>query len=755
MAKSNKIWILDLIEKILLEEKKILSSKELYDIAIQKYSDEISQFSSKEMLQTFSWMLSRDIKKEKSKFYREKVDNIYKYWLKTNSQIKFFHNDKINQIIDLYDDNLLELNNKSQYSSIKSIETKNNLIKFDDNNIYFQFLNALNTDEITIVPTWTTYDDNIKHKIYFCPKSYWEIKTVYIGFYYDGKITWYWEFELLSEDKIEEYSKNILESKYDLKDHYLFKLKYYKELNIVYSPVRWRKKTSIWELVNIKKDSIEKFTKYLNSKKIKFSEYKNWEVKVLENEEASLIWIDVDDYNTKIIIWFLKHVYGFVFWIKIKTEIINNINYKIDSQDLYNILISLVTSNFLIFSWPSGTWKSSIVRELSEYINSFNIEKNQIIWYKKIPIKSNFSDETSLLWYWNSLLSKYEWTETLEFLIESYQNQDKPYFLLLDEMNLSRIENYFSDFLARLDELKDNEESSEIFLFETQIDNLSKILSIINLVKRYNLDDNFIESDIKDFKNIEIKYKKNDDEKLNDIPDKVTINWVDYFFDSNNKIIDKSFNFKFLIKLSKNLKVIWTINEDETTQSLSNKVLDRSQFINFEIWDLFWKRNEYFDLPKSQVDLIDYEYQDYNIIHVDKIFDEKVHNHKTNTNEQISEILNKVNKLIIKINQNESIAYRVIWDIWNYLKEFTNFYDNWKNNKVQEAFDYQVAQKVLTKLKTFNLNNDTQKDAFREIWEIFWFETDQKKDVEIMKWFANYPKTLKFYNSLYSNLLDE
>jgi len=32
------------------------------------------------------------------------------------------------------------------------------------------------------------------------------------------------------------------------------------------------------------------------------------------------------------------------------------------------------------------------------------------------------------------------------------KNQDIPYFLLLYEMNLSKIENYFSDFLAGIDE---------------------------------------------------------------------------------------------------------------------------------------------------------------------------------------------------------------------------------------------------------------------------------------------------------------
>jgi len=42
------------------------------------------------------------------------------------------------------------------------------------------------------------------------------------------------------------------------------------------------------------------------------------------------------------------------------------------------------------------------------------------------------------------------------------------YFLLLDEMNLSKVENYFSTFLSEIDKLKQSEES-KITLFETQI----------------------------------------------------------------------------------------------------------------------------------------------------------------------------------------------------------------------------------------------------------------------------------------------
>ena len=36
----------------------------------------------------------------------------------------------------------------------------------------------------------------------------------------------------------------------------------------------------------------------------------------------------------------------------------------------------------------------------------------------------------------------------LDLIIEANKNQDKPYFLILDEMNLSHVERYFADFLS-------------------------------------------------------------------------------------------------------------------------------------------------------------------------------------------------------------------------------------------------------------------------------------------------------------------
>jgi hypothetical protein len=65
-----------------------------------------------------------------------------------------------------------------------------------------------------------------------------------------------------------------------------------------------------------------------------------------------------------------------------------------------------------------------------------------------IPVKSNWTDSTELFGYYNPLTGKYVMTQLLRFMLRAADNPSIPFFLILDEMNLSRVEHYFSDFLS-------------------------------------------------------------------------------------------------------------------------------------------------------------------------------------------------------------------------------------------------------------------------------------------------------------------
>lgn len=321
-------------------------------------------------------------------------------------------------------------------------------------------------------------------------------------------------------------------------------------------------------------------------------------------------------------------------------EIIKGIqeSHKIKSEKLLEILLALTVSNFLILSWPSGVGKTSLVSKVAEHIWWY---------YYKFPVKSNFTDETWLLGYWNPLLSKYEWTELLEFIFQSsqYLNKNIPFFLLLDEMNLSRIENYFSDVLINIDYLKSaGNNSISINLFDVLVDNNAKFQNILFFINKYILwEDNI---DIKIFDGVNfINYwefynlnksdiinhlKKNEElfrdeivnisnstfkdnvdikwseinltnvhfaQKSTGIISWSTVNWNNVNRQWNVKINEYKFKKHYTLKISininihSNFNIVWTINEDETTFTLSNKVLDRAFYIDLQVDDLFENSN--------------------------------------------------------------------------------------------------------------------------------------------------------------------
>jgi 5-methylcytosine-specific restriction endonuclease McrBC GTP-binding regulatory subunit McrB len=57
-------------------------------------------------------------------------------------------------------------------------------------------------------------------------------------------------------------------------------------------------------------------------------------------------------------------------------------------------------------------------------------------------------DSKGLLGYYNLLDERYHVTPVLCLLLEAKDHPDKPYFIILDEMNLAKVEHYFSDFLS-------------------------------------------------------------------------------------------------------------------------------------------------------------------------------------------------------------------------------------------------------------------------------------------------------------------
>jgi hypothetical protein len=71
--------------------------------------------------------------------------------------------------------------------------------------------------------------------------------------------------------------------------------------------------------------------------------------------------------------------------------------------------------------------------------------------YATIAVRSEWTDPRGLIGYFNPLTSAYERTGLVELLLRAGDDPEHPYVVILDEMNLARVEYYFSDFLSALE----------------------------------------------------------------------------------------------------------------------------------------------------------------------------------------------------------------------------------------------------------------------------------------------------------------
>lgn len=116
-------------------------------------------------------------------------------------------------------------------------------------------------------------------------------------------------------------------------------------------------------------------------------------------------------------------------------------------------ITSLLAKPFVILTGNSGTGKTRISKPFAEYLEweSDEGKKNWVI----IPVGADWTDNTKILGYYNPLAEdgngKYEKTKIVELIEEANRHKEIPYFVILDEMNLSHVERYFSDFLSHME----------------------------------------------------------------------------------------------------------------------------------------------------------------------------------------------------------------------------------------------------------------------------------------------------------------
>lgn len=135
------------------------------------------------------------------------------------------------------------------------------------------------------------------------------------------------------------------------------------------------------------------------------------------------------------------------------------------------LAFSLMSKRFLILSGLAGSGKTQLaISFASSLVN--NKEKQMCV----VSVGSDWTNREPLLGYPNALQQgKYVKPENgvLDLLIEANkaENADKPFFLILDEMNMSYVERYFADFLSAM------ESKEKISLWNTDASDTIKVNS--------------------------------------------------------------------------------------------------------------------------------------------------------------------------------------------------------------------------------------------------------------------------------------
>ncbi|MEY8349967.1 hypothetical protein AALF16_17000 [Bacillus cereus] len=137
-------------------------------------------------------------------------------------------------------------------------------------------------------------------------------------------------------------------------------------------------------------------------------------------------------------------------------ELVNESGFTFSNEiirDFHLNLTCLDDKHFVILNGISGTGKTQLCRLYANAVYGLDYSEDNP-YLKIIPVRPDWMDATSLFGYYSSFEKRYMKTEFLEVLLQASKEKDKPHFVVLDEMNLARVEYYMSDYLSTVESRK-------------------------------------------------------------------------------------------------------------------------------------------------------------------------------------------------------------------------------------------------------------------------------------------------------------
>jgi hypothetical protein len=125
-------------------------------------------------------------------------------------------------------------------------------------------------------------------------------------------------------------------------------------------------------------------------------------------------------------------------------------NLSLNEYLINRFINALISKPFLILTGLSGSGKTKLAHYFVSWLSKSDSK------FCLLPVGSDWTNREPLLGYPDALnTGKYirPDNDVLDLIIDSNrpENADKPFFLILDEMNLSHVERYFADFLSAME----------------------------------------------------------------------------------------------------------------------------------------------------------------------------------------------------------------------------------------------------------------------------------------------------------------
>ncbi len=298
-------------------------------------------------------------------------------------------------------------------------------------------------------------------------------------------------------------------------------------------------------------------------------------------------------------------------------------------------------SPLTVLAGVSGTGKSELPRLYSRFGG---------IQFAPIAVQPNWDSSQDMFGFFNYMEQKFNPKQLLRAMAQSQRDSsegngfnDGILLVLLDEMNLAKIEQYFSDLLSKL-ELRRGQQSVEID-------------------------------------------------------------------------IDLGSGEKYSLNLGRNILYVGTMNEDESTMTLSDKAIDRSNVISFPSPRKFHQRNTLKMAGKSGV----FKFETW------RSWGRSVETLPKEKRAKFKKIVEDINDKIRFAGR--AIGHRVYQGIENYIAnhpdvcELTKEDGELKDKKNQQKYDFacqrafedQIVQKIMPKLRGIETEGDTKKECIEPI----------------------------------------